>query len=467
MKIIVVGGGAGGLTAAAYLAQKNHEVSLLEARDSVGGLASGFELDGLSFDAGPYILLDRPGLSWSFSQLGLSLDEALTLRGIEEVYQVRFEDGPTVRFYADRERTADGLEQLWPGSGARYLRFVKRAIKAHERLRPLQFIARPGPADLLRTGAWRDLSILLRPLSAALRSARLPEQATRAAAIWTYVAGQRLSNAPGPVALVPGLIHAEGAYYPLGGVRQIPKVLEDCALRAGVQLRTSTKVQRLLIEHGRATGVRTEEGETLEADRIISGASGIGTYLELSGEGNVPKKARTKLEQLPLQSPGVSAYLKLKAPLDAPYLRFWLPNRDEPCRLLLMPAVMEPKLQKEGWAPARLLAPLWHEEASDAGAAEKHLEQVLQEPWWRAHIEDFQVLEKRLPIDWGRAFHLYKNSMNPAMTARLMRQGRLAHRSPYIKGLYLAGSATHPGQWVSFCAVSGILAAELLLQDGP
>lgn len=55
--------------------------------------------------------------------------------------------------------------------------------------------------------------------------------------------------------------------------------------------------------------------------------------------------------------------------------------------------------------------------------------------------------------------------MNPVMTAQFMREGRLAHRSPHCRGLYLAGSATHPGQWVSFCAVSGILAAKLLLED--
>jgi phytoene dehydrogenase-like protein len=46
-----------------------------------------------------------------------------------------------------------------------------------------------------------------------------------------------------------------------------------------------------------------------------------------------------------------------------------------------------------------------------------------------------------------------------------MRAGRLAHRSPYVRGLYLAGSSTHPGQWVSFCAVSGILAADRLRED--
>jgi phytoene dehydrogenase-like protein len=61
--------------------------------------------------------------------------------------------------------------------------------------------------------------------------------------------------------------------------------------------------------------------------------------------------------------------------------------------------------------------------------------------------------------------HLYRDSMNPVMTRRLMLGGRIAHRSPWVKGLYLAGASTHPGQWVSFCAISGILAAELLHSD--
>ena len=57
------------------------------------------------------------------------------------------------------------------------------------------------------------------------------------------------------------------------------------------------------------------------------------------------------------------------------------------------------------------------------------------------------------------------DAMNPVMTARLMRAGRLAHRSPFVRGLYLCGSATHPGQWLSFCAISGVLAADLVRRD--
>ena len=75
------------------------------------------------------------------------------------------------------------------------------------------------------------------------------------------------------------------------------------------------------------------------------------------------------------------------------------------------------------------------------------------------------MLATRTPRQWGAEFHLYRDSMNPVMTAKFMREGRLAHRSPTLTGLYLAGSATHPGQWVSFSAISGILAARCLIEN--
>jgi phytoene dehydrogenase-like protein len=93
------------------------------------------------------------------------------------------------------------------------------------------------------------------------------------------------------------------------------------------------------------------------------------------------------------------------------------------------------------------------------------LDRILAEPWWRAGLDEVRVLGRRLPADWGAEFRLHRDSMNPVMTARLMRRGRIPHRSPWVRGLYLCGSSTHPGQWVSFCAISGVLAADLLHDD--
>jgi phytoene dehydrogenase-like protein len=462
-RILIVGAGMGGLTAALRLARHGFAVSVLEARSGSGGLAAGFEQDGLTFDAGPYVLLDRPGLEWAFRSVGLELDRLVTLRHLDPVYEVASSEG-VVRLHADAERTADGLDATWPGSGARYLRLVASLETVYRRLEPLQHVSRPGLVDLLRTGGWRSAPFLLKSLASVLGSAGLPRPVVDALAIWTHVAGQRVEEAPSPLALVCALIHAVGAFYPVGGVGVIPRVLAEATTAAGVEIRHDTPARAIRCEQGRVTGVETKRGEFLPADAVVSD-SGLSTYLELVGA--TPPRERERLQQLPLQSPGVSAYLAIKGDARPPYLRFSLPGGGQLCRLLIRPAVVDADVRRDGWQPARLLGPMAHAAAEQGGPAGQraYLEQILAEDWWRDGIAEHRVVATRVPAEWGVQYHLYRDSMNPVMTARFMREGRLAHRSPHVRGLYLAGSATHPGQWVSFCAVSGVLAADRVRED--
>jgi phytoene dehydrogenase-like protein len=212
-------------------------------------------------------------------------------------------------------------------------------------------------------------------------------------------------------------------------------------------------------------GVETDRGEFYPADAVVADAAGVGAYLQLVEA--TPAPVREHLKQLPLQSPGVCAYLAVRGAPRPPYLRFHVPGGAELCRLLVLPGAILPELERGGWWPARLIAPLRHDWAEKAGPEGQRafLERLLGESWWRAHVDEARVLATRIPAQWGAEYYLYRDSMNPVMTARFMRAGRLAHRSPHVRGLYLAGSATHPGQWVSFCAVSGILAAGCVRED--
>lgn len=455
----------GGLAASIRLARRGFRVRLLEARTATGGLAAGFEEGGFAFDAGPYILLDRPGLSWAFAALGLDLAENVVLRRIQDVYEVVSDGSPPVHIRASTDETAAGLEREWPGSGARYRAFVGRAWAAYRRLQPLLTGPRPGPLALLRSGAWRSAGFALRPLAAHLSRSGLPTPVVDALGIWTHVAAQRLETAPGVLAFVPALIHEVGAFYAEGGVGAVPRALERAAEAAGVEIERGVVVRRLLASDGRVGGVEREDGRVEEAAAVVSGAGGLKTYLDLGLP--TPGRAADGLRQWPLQSPGVCAYLATRGEAAGPYLRFFLPGRGETCRLLIRPALMDSRLARDGWAPARLLSPLDHgrAEAMGRGGQDAYLDRVLAEGWWREGTAEARVLKRRLPVDWGAEYGLYRDSMNPTMTARLMRAGRLAHRSPHFRGLYVAGSATHPGQWVSFCAISGVLAADALAED--
>ncbi len=463
--MVVVGAGMGGLAAALRLARLGFEVQVLEARAEAGGLASGFAMNGLSFDAGPYILLDRPGLAWAFAALDLELTEQVTLRRVDELYEVSSGNGSTVRVYADLDATAAGFEGAWRGSGTRYRSFVASVGRIYDRLHPLLYASRPGPVGLLRARAWRHVPFLLRSLRSVLAGARLPPAVVDAIAIWTHVAGQATGAAPSPMAFVPALIHRVGAFYPVGGIAAVPRALARAAAAAGVELRYRTTVRAIRTAQGRACGVETDAGEIIAADAVVSNASGVGTYLELTDA--TPPRVRRRLRALPLQSPGACAYLAVTGRIRPPYLRFHIPRPGDACRLLVLPGVVAPESGVDGWWPARLVAPMDHASAERGGppAQREHLERLLAERWWRDEVADVRVVATRIPDEWGAEYHLYRAGMNPVMTARLMRAGRLAHRSPYVRGLYLAGSSTHPGQWVSFCAISGILAAEQVRED--
>jgi diapolycopene oxygenase len=453
----------GGLTAAIRLSQSGFRVRVIEARAEAGGLASGCVFDGFSFDAGPYIVLDRPGLEWAFTSLGLSLHNVLELHAIDHVYSVDSPEHPAVNIYASDAKTAGELERAWPGSEEKYLRFVGRTRAVEASLRPLLYRTAPGLLSLLGGGRWHHLSFLLKSLEAILRESELPPAIVDALSIWTHVAAQRPDQAPSPLAFVPALIHSVGCFYPKGGIRAIPALLAKAAAEAGVDFRYSTKAQRILSSGGRVTGVETDQGELLPADAVISDC-GIATYLRLV-EQDAPR-SRKRCERLPLQSPGVCAYLAIKGETRPPYLKFLLPGGDQRCRLLIRPASLNQAVVSE-WSAARLLGPMDHEKAQNMGSEGQlhYLEKLLAEKWWQQGISEFRLLSKRTPVEWGSEYSLAQDSMNPVMTAKFMREGRLAHRSPDLRGLYLAGSTTHPGQWVSFCAISGVLAADCVRQD--
>src|SRR6185295_16417732 len=126
---------------------------------------------------------------------------------------------------------------------------------------------------------------------------------------------------------------------------------------------------------------------------LISNAPGLSTYLELL-QPTPSLLPQAQLQRLPLQSPGVCAYLAVRGRMTPPYLRFWLPDQGELCRLFIRPGVMEPSLERAGWWPARLLAPMPYHQAKQVGPAGQraYLDQLLAEGWWREQVDEFRLL---------------------------------------------------------------------------
>jgi len=93
-RVIVVGGGIGGLAVAARLARFRHEVVVLEQADDVGGKAGVFGRDGFTFDTGPSLITLPATLRDLFRKTGKQpIEDVLDLRPLDVLAHYRFPDG--------------------------------------------------------------------------------------------------------------------------------------------------------------------------------------------------------------------------------------------------------------------------------------------------------------------------------------------------------------------------------------
>ncbi len=117
-KVVIVGAGAAGLTAAAYLARENYSVLFLEKNDRIGGLIGTFESQGFFFDSGPraYVnsgilkpIMNDLGIHWEYCQNQISLgveDQLFAVRSMEDIQEYK---RVLVHLYPDNK---DDIEKI-------------------------------------------------------------------------------------------------------------------------------------------------------------------------------------------------------------------------------------------------------------------------------------------------------------------------------------------------------------------
>ncbi len=131
--VVIIGAGAGGLTAAAHLAGAGLRVTVLEKNEDPGGRCARIQRDGHTFDVGPTLLV-MPGLyELEFAALGERLRDRLSLRRVDPTYHLHFDDGARLELTSDVSRMREQLESIEPGSFPAFLRSARAAQLPHAR----------------------------------------------------------------------------------------------------------------------------------------------------------------------------------------------------------------------------------------------------------------------------------------------------------------------------------------------
>lgn len=275
-RVVVVGAGIGGLVSALLLAHRGLQVTLVEAAATPGGKMRQVVVDGAAIDAGPTVFTMR----WVFDQLlaevGTTLESLLQLRplGVLARHAWRGSDS-WLDLYADRQRSAEAIAAFSsPAEARRFLGFCQQAARVHAQLegpyirsqRPnLISMARDlGPRGLLTLAGLGPMPSLWHSLGRHFHDARLQQLFGRYA---TYC-GSSPWAAPATLMLVAD-VELAGVWAVDGGMHAVARSLATLAQARGVVFKYGQAVQQILVQGGRACGVRLADGSTLSADAVV------------------------------------------------------------------------------------------------------------------------------------------------------------------------------------------------------
>ncbi len=487
-RIIVIGAGIGGLSAAIYLSAAGYEVLVLEKNPTVGGKMSQVEEAGYRWDTGPSVITMRHVFEDLFATAGRRLEDYLTLERVDPLTRYFYPDGTILDASLDPEKMARQIEAIDPGDVDGYARFLKYISRLHDLVGPLFIYDHPpklsrllkvSPFEALRFDGLRTMH---QAISSYVQSPQLRQLLGRFA---TYV-GASPYQAPATLNVIAHVELNGGVWYPEGGIYQIAEAYARLACELGVTIQTCCTVAEIVTSGGRVEGVRLEDGALITARAVIANVDVAAVYERLL-PGTAPVEATLRrLQQIEPSGSGFVLLLGIDKyhPELAQHNIFFsgdyrrefrqifnegtLP--DDPTIYVAITSKRTPSDAPDGhenWfvlvnTPALNDKVDWQEQT--APYRDLVLARLANFGFdVREHIRAERILT---PVDiqsmtTARCGALYGASSNNRWAAFK----RPHNRSRLFDRLYFAGGTTHPGGGVPMVTLSGKVASELAMED--
>ncbi|KAA0094124.1 NAD(P)/FAD-dependent oxidoreductase [Mycolicibacterium sp. P1-18] len=302
---IVIGAGHNGLITAGYLARAGKKVLVVEARDVVGGACTSEELIA--------------GATWSSCAFIASLLRPEIIADLEleryglEMYQTEanevsiFPDGSHLFVWKDMDKTLKEIEKFSKSDAGAFLDFGLRVKKFASILTPFLLSPAPSRSQVLaafEAAGAEDLFNEMVLLSTKDLLDRYFEN-EHIKGLFTFFG--MISVWGGPSTPGTGYVyghHSVGEFkgtlgqwgFVKGGMGSITQAMARSAEAHGAQIRLNSPVEQVVVDRGRASGVKLASGEVISARTVISNADPQRSMLKLLPAGTVDAKLTAKLE---------------------------------------------------------------------------------------------------------------------------------------------------------------------------
>ncbi len=485
-RVVVVGAGLGGLSAALRLAGAGREVVVLERESGPGGRAGRISDGGYQLDTGPTVLTMPDLIADAFACVGEDLADWLTLLPLDPVYRAHFPDGSTLDVHSDVERMADEVTRVCgPAEAAGYRRYVEFVTSLY-RLEMTGFIDRnlDSPFDLLRPSLARLAALgAFRRLAPKVASYLSDPRMQRVMSFQSMYAGLSPYDALAVYAVISYMDSVAGVVAPVGGMHAVPLALAAAAEKHGVELRYDVTVTSVDVVNGRACGVVTSDGERVPADVVVLNPDLPIAYRDLLPPSATPRRVRS-LTYSPscfLLLAGSTASYAGAGHHNIHFGRSWRRVFDEliterrlmsdPSVLVTVPTKTDASLAPDGRHVYYVLVPTPNLSSAvdwrSVGAAYRdsvvaHLETI----GYVGFGDAVEVEHVTTPLDWADRGMAGGTPFAAAHTFGQSGPFRPSNLAARVDGVVFCGSGTQPGVGVPMVLLSGRLAAERILGPG-
>lgn len=477
--VAVIGGGLAGLAAARLLCLRGMTVKLYETNGKLGGCCATTRVGGYTFNDGA-LFLALPGmLDQLFQRLELDRSSLLPLRRISALQRTVLPDGTVVTFGEEAEISVEGDGGTAATAKAR--EELQGFLKKWDPLLHLfadDILVHPLSLPRFIAKGWRYLH-LLRGTAASYLNNSFSNEAIRAAMSGTLLyTGIPPDKVPAASLLSLAAMFRQGYFIPEGGMGSIPETLGHAVREQGGEIHMNSKVNRILVNNGRAYGIDVEDEGVTKVDAAISTTSGMHTFGSLLSERDVPAKMAQKARRAILSHKGFVLQLGLSNKIDVssysnnvlPFLgdqyQLFLPDQHKlRWPIYMVPTIAMPELAPPGGSIVEVFPPIRQDLTAEDWSEERKEEVAAQAVERLKSIHEIDIAVRRIlsPKEFQNGAHLYAGALyglSPLASPATM----FKYRSP-IRALYQAGQTTWPGFGVASAGMSGVMAAEALIHD--
>ena len=481
MKSIVIGSGFGGIAAAIRLKAKNHNVTLIEKHQDLGGRARVFKKNGFTFDAGPTVITAPYLINELFELFNKKPQDYIELKPLDIWYRFVFEDGSNFDYSGNENNMKLQIGKIEKEDIKGYEELVKFTKKIFDKgFSELADIPFDNPItmmkqlpSLLKLKSYKSVYSLV---STYIKNEKL----RRMLSMHPLLVGGNPFTTTSIYGLILYLEKKWGIHYSMGGTGNIINGLEKLMYEIGINIIKGKEVKKILSSKNIINGIELDNKEIINADNVVCNADPPAVYEKLLNNKNYNSLFNWKTKRMEY-SMGLFVYYfgtkkkyeniqhhtikfgdKYKEHLDDIFNNKKLNN--DISYYLHRPTATDSSMAPKGHDCFYVLVPVPNNQSKIDWMIEGEKIKNLVIDKMEAHlmpdlrsniVEDFYItpdyFEKELNTKYGSGF-----SIQPKFTQSAY--FRFHNKSEIYNGLYFVGAGSHPG-----AGVPGVLSSAKVL----